>query len=207
MVEYSKSGDECIDCSDATGYAPIFVAAAMIAAMLLGCVVVSRCSRKAEDADQDGGAAKGAAGALYGAAQDSMDAGGNMVEDAGGGQSLMVMSKILIGLIQMLSELPAALALSFPDAFTAVLNVMKVFLLDVFEVFRVDCVQPLSLHAKFIVIMVLPFVGAGIVQLLRCVADARAGRGNANAEMVAQRKAKNKANSRARLSSQPFAVT
>ena len=32
------------------------------------------------------------------------------------------MGKILIGLLQMLSELPAALALAFPDAFVAVLD-------------------------------------------------------------------------------------
>jgi hypothetical protein len=103
-----------------------------------------------------------------------------------------VMGKILIGLLQMLSELPAALSLSFPDAFAAVLDAVQVFLLDIFEVFHIDCIAPLSVHARFSVIMALPFVGLAIVQLLRCIADARAGRGGVDKELVAKRRAANK---------------
>jgi hypothetical protein len=80
--------------------------------------------------------------------------------------------KILIGLLQITSELPAMLALSFPDAFTAVLNAMKFFLLDLFEIFRIDCITPLSVHAKFMVTMLFPLVGVGIVWLWRCFVDA-----------------------------------
>jgi hypothetical protein len=198
-VGYSKSGDACLDCSDSKGYAPIFVATAIIAAVLLSCVVMSCYTRKAEEADDRGGVAKGfantAQGELLGDAQGSMDAGGDMVA----GSDPMIMGKILVGLTQMLGELPGALALNFPDAFTAVLNAMKVFLFDIFEIFRLDCVQPLSLHAKFSITMMLPFVGTGIVQLLRCFADCRAGRGDADDELVKQRKTENKANSEYRM--------
>jgi hypothetical protein len=109
------------------------------------------------------------------------------------GHVRQVLGKILIGLLQILSELPAALALSFPDAFTAVLRAMKIFLFDIFEVFRVDCITPLSVHAKFMITMALPLLGAAIVKLLCCVADARASRGGADAELVAERRAENKA--------------
>ena len=88
--------------------------------------------------------------------------------------------KILIGLLQITSELPAMLALSFPDAFTAVLNAMKFFLLDLFEIFRIDCITPLSVHAKFVATMAFPLAGIAGVQLLRCIANARAGRGGAD---------------------------
>jgi hypothetical protein len=99
-----------------------------------------------------------------------------------------VVGKILIGLAQILSELPAALALTFPPAFTAVLNAMKVFLLDIFEVFHMDCIQPLSVHVKFSVIMVVPPLAIGIIQLLRRIADARAPH-----EELAECRAQNKA--------------
>jgi hypothetical protein len=111
------------------------------------------------------------------------------------GRLRQVLGKILIGLLQILSELPAALALSFPDAFTAVLRAMKIFLLDIFEVFRVDCITPFSVHAKFMVTMAFPLVGAAIVQLLRCVANAKASRGKPDAELVAKRRAENKVTS------------
>jgi hypothetical protein len=109
------------------------------------------------------------------------------------------MGKILIGLLQMLSELPAALSLTFPDAFTAVLDAVQVFLLDIFEVFRIDCITPLSVHARFSTIMVLPFVGVTVVQLLRCIADAHAGRGGVDPELVTQRRAANKAKASYRM--------
>jgi hypothetical protein len=187
-----------MDCSDTTGYAPIFVAIAVVAIILMGCVVVSCYSKKAEEGDRKGGAAKGIASCLageaQGEAQGSIDGGGAMVANAGTDHKIspMVMSKILIGLTQMLSELPGALALSFPAAFTAVLKAMKIFLGDIFEIFRVDCVQPLSLYAKFSIIMMLPFAGTCIVQLLRCFADYRAG-GDTT------RIAENKANSEYRM--------
>jgi hypothetical protein len=68
---YSKSGDECTDCSDASGYGPIITAAVVVLAILTGCLVMSSktdgaektggasgYSREAEDANEEGGAAK-----------------------------------------------------------------------------------------------------------------------------------------------------
>jgi hypothetical protein len=52
---------------------------------------------------------------------------------------------------------------------------MRIILLDVFEVFRVDCVAPLSVHIKFLIIMTFPWIGVGVVQLLHCIANCRAG--------------------------------
>ena len=103
------------------------------------------------------------------------------------------MGKILIGLLQMLSELPAALSLAFPDAFVALLNAVQVLLLDVFEVFRIDCIAPFSVHARFTVIMVMPFIGVAIVWLMCCIADAGTSRGGVGVELVAQRRTENKA--------------
>ena len=193
---FSKSGDECVDCADASGYAPIITAAVVGLLIILVAVIMSCYSRKVEDADEKGGAAKGAASAMATTVADgSMDAGGDMVEGAGGSDlHLMVLGKILTGLFQILSEMPAALALTFPAAFTAVLDAMKVFLLEIFEVFRMDCVSPLSVHAKFIIVMLLPLVGIAVVQLLQCTANARVGRGGADAELAAERRAENKAN-------------
>ena len=71
---------------------------------------------------------------------------------------------------------------------------MKVFLLDVFEIFKVDCISPMSLHSKFLSIISFPVVGLVMVQLVRCIADARAGRGGASNELIVERKAKNQTN-------------
>merc|ERR1711871_1542331 len=40
--------------------------------------------------------------------------------------------------------------------------------------------------------MVFPWIGVAIIQLVRCIADARAGMGGASAETIARRKANNK---------------
>ena len=55
---YSKAGDECTDCSDTAGFAPVFVAAGVGLAIVGACVVLSCYSREVEDADEKGGAAK-----------------------------------------------------------------------------------------------------------------------------------------------------
>ena len=174
--------------------------------MVVGCCVASAVQAEAEDqaadaADQlaqgrvravvarpDGKRSERAACAPHKGSED-----GTLELIACRRNCLQVMGKILIGLLQMLSELPAALALSFPAGFAAVLDAVQIFLLDVFEVFRIDCIAPLSVHARFSTIMVLPFVGVAIVQLLHCIADARAGRGGVDPELVAHRHASNKA--------------
>jgi hypothetical protein len=181
-AKYSKTGGECIDCSDGAGYASVFVAAAVGVAVIGACVLISCYSSKKEKKDTAGGTAKAVAN-FVGAGTDGV----------GDVTNLMVLGKILIGLLQITSELPAALALQFPDAFTAVLGAMKVFLLDVFEVFRIDCITPLSVHAKFVATMAFPLAGIAGVQLLRCIANARAGRGGADDALADTRRAENKA--------------
>lgn len=82
---------------------------------------------------------------------------------------LMAGSKILIGLLQVLTELPATLNLHYPGSFSSLLKAMKIFMLDVFDVFSIDCISPLSLHAKFVVVMLMPVVGLSTVQLIAFV--------------------------------------
>jgi hypothetical protein len=214
-ADYTKAGAECINCSDSSGYSSILLSAAVVLIVVVGVCIASSCSDTAEDHAEDAAdqLAQGQSGRWW---QGLMVRGSRewhalktiqnptQISEEESAPKLccclaQVMSKILIGLGQMLSELPAALALNFPPGFTAVLNAVKVFLLDVFEVFRVDCITPLSVHAKFVVIMALPPVGVGIVRLLRCAADARAGRGGADAALAATRRAENKAKSNYRM--------
>jgi hypothetical protein len=84
---------------------------------------------------------------------------------------LMIQLKILIGLMQITTQLPVTLSIRYPDLFSEFLKAIGIVLLDIFDVFKVDCLSPLSLHAKFIVIMVLPLVGIAFVQFLRCASN------------------------------------
>ena len=92
------------------------------------------------------------------------------------GRVPQVLGKILIGLLQITSELPGALALTFPAEFTAILGAMKIFLFDVFEVFKVDCISPLSVHTKFVATMLFPVAGVGMVWLWCCYENAKTSR-------------------------------
>jgi NADH:ubiquinone oxidoreductase subunit 3 (subunit A) len=121
------------------------------------------------------------------------DATGDIMDSSTGG--FMVQGKILIGLLQVVTELPSTLRLNFPQAFSDLLSIMRVFLLDIFQIFRIDCLTPLSLHLKTIFIMVIPWVGIALVYLLRCVANSRASRGGVSPELIADRKAENHAKS------------
>ena len=57
-TKYSKTGEECVDCSGGTGYVLILVAVGVIVAVVGASVLVSCYSGNKEDADEKGGAAK-----------------------------------------------------------------------------------------------------------------------------------------------------
>jgi hypothetical protein len=84
---------------------------------------------------------------------------------------LMVQVKILIGLLQITTQLPVTLTIRYPDLFSELLSAIDVVLLDIFDVFRIQCLSALSLHAKFIVIMLMPMAGIIVVQILRCISN------------------------------------
>jgi hypothetical protein len=126
-AEYSKAGDECINCEGGTSYMLILVAVGVILTVVGVSGLISCYSQDKEDADEKGGAAKvmprmefsealsdglitgvtqGVANLIAGEVQaQSQDAiagaGGGMAapEDMAGGQSLMVCNNRPIRLI------------------------------------------------------------------------------------------------------------
>lgn len=107
----------------------------------------------------------------------------------------VVQAKILIGLMQVVTQLPVVLEIRYPEAFTRLLGALGVVLLDVFEILRIDCITPMSLHAKFGIIMLLPVAAISIVLLFRCWKDAR-GSGESSV----------KASNRAAAANQAFVI-
>jgi len=103
-----------------------------------------------------------------------------------------VQGKILVGLLQIVSELPSVLRLEYPAVFTAALSAIRVLIVDIFEIFKLDCVSPLPFHTKYLITMLLPWVCALLILLFRLFQDCRASRDGASVAMVAQRKAANK---------------
>jgi hypothetical protein len=83
----------------------------------------------------------------------------------------MTQAKILIGLFQITAELPFTLNLIYPKLFMSLLNTVRVLVLDVFAILKVECLGSLSVHVKFILVMLLPVVCVGVVYLIRCVSD------------------------------------
>jgi len=65
------------------------------------------------------------------------------------------------------------LDIRYPEAFARLLGALRVVVLDVFEILRIDCITPLSLHVKFGIIMLLPVAAIGFVHLFRCWQDPR----------------------------------
>ena len=88
----------------------------------------------------------------------------------------MTQTKIIIGATQITSELPTTLELRYPAAFAQLLVACKVFMIDIFAIFKVDCIQPISIHNKFVVTMLLPPICFAVVLLLWCVSNARVRR-------------------------------
>ena len=85
----------------------------------------------------------------------------------------VVQAKIFIGSMQVLTQLPVVLDIRYPEAFARLLGALRVVVLDVFEILRIDCITPLSLHVKFGIIMLLPVAAIGFVHLFRCWQDPR----------------------------------
>ena len=132
---------------------------------------------------------KGQARASTASAVADLAVGGDTHEQLMGDGPSMVQLKILLGVSQITCELPNVLELKYPDRFADLLVGARVLIVDIFSVFKLDCISPLSLHAKFIVIMLLPPFCIGIVQLLRMWSDCRATLGDASTELLAERKA------------------
>jgi hypothetical protein len=102
----------------------------------------------------------------------------------------MVQAKIIIGWMQIVTELPHTLKLVYPQQFTAILRAIRILMLDIFDMFSIDCIStPLSLHARFIVIMLLPVVGLLIVLVMRFASNCRAERASGTDETIGARKA------------------
>ena len=91
------------------------------------------------------------------------------------GGDVLVGMKVLIGLLQVTTELPDTLNLRYPEQFASLLQAMKVLMLDVFDIFSIHCIKPLSLHAKFVVVMLLPCAGIAIIQAIAVIATYRMG--------------------------------
>jgi Leucine-rich repeat (LRR) protein len=166
-----KSGLVCIDCADVAGSTTTVATIAIGALVLLAGVVV--CFSSSNDETGLGDHAQEVVhGDLLGI--------------------LTISGKIMIGLMQIVTELPVTLNLVYPRVFTSILESVRVLVGDVFEIFRIDCVAPVSLYAKFVMIMLLPAVGTTVAQAVRCTANARAGDSSAPAEQREARRLKNR---------------
>ena len=98
--------------------------------------------------------------------------------------------------MQIVTELPETLRLVYPPLFASILHAFRLLmdpLSKVLEIFRIECIEPLELYVRFFVIMALPVICIVLLVLLRLVSDAYASRGQAAADLVARRKADNKA--------------
>eukprot|EP01043_Picozoa_sp_COSAG02_P040982 COSAG02_NODE_3359_length_6871_cov_22.317779_2_plen_371_part_00 len=146
---YIRSSVSCDACSDTTGKS--VAVAAVCVVLLFATSVLQALTGKIKD--------------CCGSASDA----GAKAKESGIFSELMAGAKILIGLLQIVTELPSTLSLSYPAGFGNLLMTMKVFLLDVFDMFSIDCIAPLSLHAKFIVVMLMPIVGIIVVHVIPIV--------------------------------------
>ena len=93
-------------------------------------------------------------------------------------------------------RLPETLRLVYPKLFGSVLHALRLLmdpLSKVLEIFRVECIEPLSLYVRFFMIMTLPVVSFLAIRLVRHASDARAARGGASTDLIVLRKAKNQA--------------
>ena len=48
-VDYTESGSQCVDCSDASGYASVILAGIAVLLVVVGCCVASNFQTEAED--------------------------------------------------------------------------------------------------------------------------------------------------------------
>jgi hypothetical protein len=146
---YIRSSVSCDACSDTTGKSVAVAAVCILVGFVasIGSALVGKikdCCGSASDTE-----AKVKQSGIFG--------------------ELMAGAKILIGLLQIVTELPSTLNLSYPANFAKLLKAMKIIMLDVFDMFSIDCITPLSLHVKFIVVMLMPIVGMFIVHAIAVV--------------------------------------
>jgi hypothetical protein len=147
---YVRDGTVCTHCDTGSS---ITVLAPVLGTLLIAGIVYQQTAKCREK---------------RAAASEAASAPAGVVTFVGG---LMIQIKILIGLMQITTQLPVTLTIRYPDVFARLLKVIGIVLLDIFDVFRIDCLSPLSLHAKFVIIMLLPVVGIAFVQILRCVSN------------------------------------
>jgi heme/copper-type cytochrome/quinol oxidase subunit 2 len=141
---YVKEGASCIECSDAAS-TPMTVVAIIIAALVCVLLVMRRLGSTSNDRSSV------------------------VVAHIG----FVVQAKILVGLFQITVELPFTLNLIYPKAFMSVLSAVRVSVVDVFAILKVECLRALSVHTKFMLVMALPIVCVVIIYLIRCVSDCR----------------------------------
>eukprot|EP01045_Picozoa_sp_COSAG04_P027097 COSAG04_NODE_3898_length_2439_cov_1.713675_2_plen_568_part_01 len=144
---FIKDGTTCIECKDAASTPTTMLA--LMFAVIAAVLLVLRCIGKGSD-----------------------NKSSVVVAHIG----FVVQAKILIGLFQITVELPFTLNLNYPKAFTAVLSAVRVLILDLFAILKMECIGTMSVHTKFMLVMLLPVAAIGTVQLVRCINDWRAGR-------------------------------
>ena len=145
---FIRSSLSCTACSDTTGKSVAVVAVCVLATLV--AIATSALLDKQPEVHSEANPENAQSGGMAG-------------------------MKVLIGLLQVVTELPSTLNLQYPDQFASLLQATKILMLDIFDMFSIDCVAPLSLHAKFIVVMLLPWVGIAIAQVLAMVAACRKG--------------------------------
>ena len=100
----------------------------------------------------------------------------------------MVQVKIIIGILQTITELPSTtLNLQYPPVFDKLLQaMMRILMLDVFDFLKVDCIRPQYVRVKFCVMMLLPVLGLLAFQALRLVSNCRATANTAQTSVTAR---------------------
>lgn len=168
---YIRAGDECINCETSSVTPGNVLAYVVVTVMVLGVLIAL---------------------SLQDPSEDLTEASEEQVAEAA--SSLVTQAKILVGLLQIVTELPETLDLVYPSLFATILSALRILmdpLSAVIELFRLECVRRLGLYARFVLIMALPLAFISVIRVLRCIADARAKRDNASELVANKRKAAN----------------
>ena len=163
---YVQQGSSCVDCSDLSGSATTVIGIFAIAAVAIGSVFNLVCGH-------DGDA----------------HADSNMAQ-------VIIKGKILISLFQVVVGLPATLGLLYPPMFASLLDALKVIIIDVVAVFRLDCISAMTIYSRFCLVMVLPWIGTLLVHVYARLCNMRGGK--ADEEDSTKRHEQNKASAYSR---------
>lgn len=152
-VGYTKESRTCIQCTDAGDSIAVALALMAVAVLLLvmACCVSTR--RKTFEKER------------------SLEI---LILEFAYGSGLIVQGKVVIGLLQIVTELPVALSVVFPPAFASLLKGIRVLMLDVFAIFHVDCIGTMSVHGKFALIMASPWFCVVFILFVEGIANKRA---------------------------------